>query len=467
MAELHAFSATALIDLYRQRSLSPVEVAEAVLARMAKWEPLINASFDADVEATLAMARASEARWLRGVPCGPLDGVPITIKDNLAISGRKIPLGSRFTELKTAVLDAPPVARVREAGAVFVARTTMPDYGMLVSGVSTYHGTTRNPWDLGCNTGGSSSGAGAAAAAAYGPLHLGSDIGGSVRMPAAWCGVFGLKPSLGRVPVDPPFIGRVTGPMTRQVADAALLMQVLSLPDARDHMSLPYEALAWTDLDMRLDRPHPLRIGVLLDAGAGLPTDPEIRAAVLAAAALFEQAGAVIEPITPWQTGADFQHLADFFRQRFLVDTAGASPERSARMMPFLNVWSARAKGQSGEDAIRHLYGVFALRANTVAATLPYDYVLTPTAPVAACAADLASPNENVADSFEHAAFTQMFNLSEQPAATINCGFTSSGLPIGLQIVGRRFDDLGVLRLAKAWETLWQSPRSWPEPPQS
>src|SRR5580700_27712 len=242
-------SAVALLKAYRSRALSPVEAMQDVLTRVAVFEPHIHATYLLEPERALKDARASEERWRRGEPAGPLDGVPATIKDNIATKGEPVPLGTAASELTPAAEDAPPAARLREAGAILFAKTTMPDYGMLSSGLSSFHALARNPWDLSRNPGGSSAGAGAAAAAGYGPLHVGTDIGGSVRLPAGWCGIFALKPSLGRIPVDPPYMGRVAGPMTRDVADAALLMQVLSQPDARDHMSLPPAALDWMQLD--------------------------------------------------------------------------------------------------------------------------------------------------------------------------------------------------------------------------
>src|SRR5664279_4446783 len=235
----HEMSAVAPIDAYRRRVLSPVEVMRDVLARVAAFEPHIHALYLLAPERALAEARASEARWTRGAPVGALDGVPATIKDNIATQGEPKPLGTAASDLEPEPADAAPAARLREAGAILFAKTTMPDYGMLSSGLSSFHPLTRNPWNLALNPGGSSAGAGAAGAAGYGPLHLGTDIGGSVRLPSGWCGLFGLKPSAGRVPVDPPYFGRVAGPMTRIVDDAALMMSVLSLPDRRDGMSLP------------------------------------------------------------------------------------------------------------------------------------------------------------------------------------------------------------------------------------
>src|SRR5436190_2936223 len=244
MAAIHELSARELVARYATGELTPVDAARAALARIEAWEPRINAMYRVNADAALEAARASETRWRRGQALSALDGVPVTIKENIYTRGDPSPIGTRANaDASPQPADAPPAARVREAGCVILGKTTMPDYGMLSSGVSSLHGVTRNPWNPERNTSGSSSGAGAAAVAGYGPLHLGTDIGGSVRLPAAHCGIFALKPSLGRVPVLPPYMGRVTGPMTRTVEDAALLMSVISRPDARDYMSLPREEL--------------------------------------------------------------------------------------------------------------------------------------------------------------------------------------------------------------------------------
>ena len=268
--KLYELSAPELVAGYRSRAFSPVEVTQAVLDHIARWEPHLHASYLLRPELALEQARASTMRWQEGQPCGVLDGVPVTIKENIASRGDPVPLGTRATDLIPAVASAPPAARLFEAGAVMVCKTTMPDYGMLSSGLSSFHALARNPWDLSKTPGGSSAGGGAAAAAGYGPLHIGTDIGGSLRLPAGWCGIFSLKPSLGRIPIDPPYTGRAAGPMTRSVADAALMMQVLSLPDARDSMSLPYQAIAWNKFDQGVNILRGLRIGLLLEAGCGL-----------------------------------------------------------------------------------------------------------------------------------------------------------------------------------------------------
>ena len=246
----------------------------SVVARVEAYEPHIHATWLYSPERALKEARASEARWTKGEPIGPLDGVPVTVKDNIATRGDPKPLGTAAEDMTPQPADAPPAARLREAGAIIFAKTTMPDYGMLSSGLSSFHALARNPWKLDRNPGGSSAGAGAAAAALYGPLHLGTDIGGSIRLPAGWCGLVGLKPSAGRVPIDPAYIGRVAGPMTRNVADAALMMATLSLPDERDYSSLKYERLDWAVEPAQLKG---LKLGLMLEAGCGVAPTTEVR----------------------------------------------------------------------------------------------------------------------------------------------------------------------------------------------
>src|SRR5471032_430323 len=245
MTSIHDITATDLLAAYKSRKLSPVEAVDAVIVRIEALEPQLKALYAPDFGEARKQAQAAEKRWQEGKPQGAFDGVPITIKENIATKGVPVPLGTAATELVAATADAPAAARVREAGAIILSKTTMPDYGMLSSGRSSFHPLTRNPWNLAWNPGGSSAGAGAAAAAGYGPLHLGTDIGGSVRLPAAWNGIFTLKPSNGRVPVDPPFLGRVVGPMTRTVEDSALLLGEISKTDWRDHMNLPPAEIDW------------------------------------------------------------------------------------------------------------------------------------------------------------------------------------------------------------------------------
>ncbi|HPP81957.1 MAG TPA: amidase, partial [Rubrivivax sp.] len=347
-----------------------------------------------------------------------------------------------------------------------LAKTTMPDYGMLSSGLSTFHALARNPWNLATNPGGSSAGAGAAAAAGYGPLHLGTDIGGSIRLPAAWCGLVGLKPSLGRVPIKPPYIGRVAGPMTRSVEDAAALMAVVSGPDWRDATSLPPQAIDWNALDLDV---RGLRLALLLDAGWGLACDPEIVAAVTRAATLFEQAGASVEPLAPFTTREMADGIDLFWRVRSWLDISALPRARQERVLPFVRQWAAGGALASAAELF-HGYGQFAaLRDAAVAACQPFDFVLSPVAPLASFAAEHAMPTNDPARAMEHIAYTLAYNMSEQPALSVPCAHHTSGAPIGLQIAGRRHDDLGVLRMARAWERLRPAHalRPWPEPPAS
>ncbi|CAN0600911.1 unnamed protein product, partial [Ectocarpus sp. 12 AP-2014] len=255
-------------------AFSPRDVADKLVDHIAQWEPHINALYAYQPDAFIEAAHASSQRWAKGQPSGALDGVPVSLKELIATKGFPIPGGTGLGEQAIANEDAPPATRLDEDNALLLGKTTCPDFGMLSSGLSSFHGLTRNPWNLAYNTGGSSSGAGAAAAAGFGPLHVGTDIGGSIRLPAAWCGVVGFKPTLGRVPIDPYYVGRCAGPMTRSVEDAALMMSTLARTDRRDAMRLPPEKIDWMDLALDVKG---LRVGVMLEAGCGLPLEEEIR----------------------------------------------------------------------------------------------------------------------------------------------------------------------------------------------
>lgn len=462
MADLHDLPATALLALYRHGDVSPVEATRAVLDHIARWEPHLRATYALDPDGALQQAQASEARWRRGEPRGLLDGVPAMVKENIATRGTPTPLGTAATVLAPAMADAPPAARLREAGAVLLGKTTMPDYGMLSSGLSSFHPLTRNPWDLTKNPGGSSAGAGAGAAAGYGPLHLGTDIGGSVRLPASWCGIFTLKPSLGRIPIQPPYAGRVAGPMTRTVADAALMMRVLSQPDWRDATSLPAQDIDWDALEID---PRGLRLGLQLDAGWGMALDGQVRAVIEDAARRFEAAGAIVEPMPAFMTREMADGMDRFWRMRSWLDISALPAERRERVLPYIRDWVASGAELSAAQVFHGHGQMAAMRDAAVAATQPFDFVLSPVAPCVAFAAEWASPLNDPQQPFEHIAFTLPWNMSEQPAASVNAGWNDAGLPIGLQIVGRRHDDLGVLRMSRLWERLRGEPRAWPRPP--
>src|SRR5262245_1317730 len=462
MKPLHDLAAHELSAAYRTGKLSPVEVTRAALERIEAWEKRINAMYVVDADGALARAAASEKRWRRRKPRSALDGVPITIKDNIAVQGIPTPVGNAAGDMTPSKYDAPPAARVREAGCVLLGKTTMPDFGMLASGVSSLHGITRNPWKLTRNPAGSSSGAGAAIVAGYGPLALGTDIGGSVRLPAAYNGIVGFKPSLGRVPIYPPYLGRVTGPLTRNVTDTALLMAVLSQPDARDYMALPYQQADW--IGSLKGRLKGKRLGLMLEAGIGLKPQPAVRRAIAAAGKAFAGAGAVVEPVAPFLTRDMLDGLDRFFQARLLGDYQKLPARRKAKVLPFIAAWCRRAEKLTAVDALRALGQVFAMREKAVAAIQAFDFLLMPTSPITAYAAEEATPGDDPAKPFEHIAFTAPFNMSEQPACSLCAGYDADGLPIGLQIVGHRFDDVGVLRMAHAYEALRPPLRPWPEP---
>lgn len=452
MAALHTLDAATLATLYRRGELSPVEATRAVIERVEQLEPTLHATWGFDPDGALAAAAESEQRHRRGRPLSALDGVPAMLKENVGTRGLPKPLGCAAVEAAPEAEDSPPAARLREAGCVFVARTTMPDYGMLSSGLSSLHAAARNPWNPALTPGGSSAGAGAGAAAGYGPLHVGTDIGGSIRLPAGWCGVVGFKPSLGRVPIVPPYAGRCAGPITRTVADAALLMAELSRPDARDATSLPPQAIAWDrldDLDLR-----GLRLGLLLDAGWGLAPQPCHVEVVTAAARAFEAAGCIVEPLAPFTTPEMAEGIDLFWRMRSWLDLQALPPERRERVLPFIRDWAGRGAGYSAAQVFHGHAQMAALRDAAVAACARFDFVLSPVAPVPAFPALHASPTNDPARAMAHIGFTLPFNMSEQPAVAVPAGLTADGLPVGLQIAGRRHDDLGVLQLARAWERL-------------
>jgi aspartyl-tRNA(Asn)/glutamyl-tRNA(Gln) amidotransferase subunit A len=461
VTSLHDLSAVDLIAGYKTKQFSPSEVLEDVIAHIARWEPHIKALYAFDPDGARKVAKASTDRWNNNEPAGVLDGVPVTIKDNIATKGQPIPLGAASVPLVAAERDAPPAARLREAGAVIFSKTTMPDYGMLSSGLSSFHPLARNPWDLGKNPGGSSSGAGAAGAAGYGPLHLGTDIGGSVRLPASWCGLVGLKPSLGRVPIDPPYVGRVAGPMTRTVDDAALMMSVLSKPDRRDGMSLPAHDINWKALDKS---PRKLRLGLMLDA-EGQALEKPVRDVVVKAAKALEAAGAVVTEVDAILTREMLDGIDNFFRARLWSDLAKLPEKERAKTLPYILQWAEKGAKLSGVEAMNGFNQTMAIRAAAAKLFCELDYLISPVSPVVNFPAEFAAPLNDPQKPFEHIGYTLPWNMSENPAVSVNGGYDKHGFPIGVQIVGRRFDDIGVLGMAKAFEGLRGPQKPWPSPP--
>jgi aspartyl-tRNA(Asn)/glutamyl-tRNA(Gln) amidotransferase subunit A len=447
-------SAVALLDLYRRRALSPVDVARLLLDRLDTLQSRINAFCIVDRDGAMAAASASEGRWLRGEAAGRLDGVPVTIKDLMLMRGFPTLRGSRLVDRhQDWSEDAPAVARLREAGAVILGKTTTPEFGWKALGDSPLTGITRNPWDLARTPGGSSAGAAAACAAGIGPLHLGSDGAGSIRIPCAFTGIFGLKPSFGRVPAYPlSAMGLLAhlGPLARSVADAALMLRVLSAPDHRDPYALPPE-----DRDYR----DGLNGGVRGCKIAYSPTlgyakvDPEIAVAVANAARQFEALGAVVDEVdeifpsprealfTLWAAGA----------AKLLAEYPG---EKRALVDPGLVATAAEGERITAVDYLGAELVRTALGQQMSAFHQRYDLLLTPMMPIPALpvAQDLNDPATE-RHWIDWSPFSYPFNITRQPAASIPCGLTHAGLPIGLQIVGPLYADDRVLRAARAFET--------------
>lgn len=458
-------------DLSRQFSvgaLSSSRAVDAAVARARECEPLLNALYLDKGEVAREQALASDQRRSTNNPLSVLDGVPITLKENLYTHGDPAPIGTAANPLEPKTVNSPVADRIREAGLIMIGKTTMPDFGMLSSGQSSFHGVTRNPWQLSRNPGGSSSGAGAACAAGYGPLHIGTDIGGSVRLPAHFCGIYGLKPSLGRVPISPPYMGRVAGPMTRTVLDAAMLMTVIAQPDPqhRDFMNLPPQPV---DYAAELERftVKGKRVAVITDMRVGREVQSDVAAATWECGQLLEQHGARVEPIAPFLTRAMLDGICGFFEARSHADIARMPDATRAKILPFIVQWAThRARRFSGEAVMNFYAQVMAMREATVAATHEFDFVISPVCPIPAFEAEYCCPDNDPERALEHIAFTVPYNMSEQPAASINWTYSTHkktiGLPIGVQVAGRRFDDLGVLQLSRLIEQIRPSQRPWP-----
>lgn len=452
--DLCALSASELLAAYRTKAVSPVEATRASLERIAKLNPVLNCFNLVDEKGALAAARESEARWNKGAPLGLLDGVPTSIKDIILTKGWPTLRGSKTTDPKGPWNDdAPAVARLREHGAVFLGKTTTPEFGWKGVTDSALTGITRNPWNPKTTPGGSSGGSAAAVASGMGALTVGTDGGGSIRIPCAFTGLFGLKPSFGRVPAWPlsPF-GTVAhlGPMTRTVADAALMLNVLSLPDARDWHALPYDA---RDYRVGLDEGvRGLRIAYSPALGYA-KVDKEIAALVKKAAQVFEDLGAHVDEVDP-----GFEDQQPTFTLHWFPGAAyvvRSIPEAKRKLMDpgLLEVARAGEKFSVKEiqDAVqaRGALGVLMNRFHE-----KYDLLLTPTLPLPAFEA-----GREVADVVKErrwtdwSPFSYPFNLTQQPAASVPCGLTKAGLPAGLHIVGPKYADALVLRAARAYES--------------
>ena len=446
--------ATELVTMIRAKQLSPVELTRAVLERIERVNPTLNAFCTLTADTALARARDAEAAVMRGGPLGPLHGVPYSIKDLAFTRGVRTMSGSHIFATRVPDVDAPFVRRLAAAGGVMLGKTTSPEFGWKALGDSPLTGITRNPWNTAMTTGGSSAGAAAAAAAGLGPLAHGSDGAGSIRIPSSFCGVYGLKPSYGRVPMWPISnndYASHNGPMTRTVADAALMLSVMAGPDDWDKSAL--------------DAPPADYVGRLRDGVRGLRVafspnldtqrvDPEVATIVAQAARAFQELGAVVEDV---KTGfADSQRIIRLlWNAHEAGNYARYLPEFRSRMDPGLvasiedglrysvtEYVEARGEKLAYCDSVRPLFET-------------YDLLLTPSVSVTAFEVGRLNPAhwpQHEWDWFPWAGFSYPFNFTGHPAASIPAGFTAAGMPVGLQIVGRRNADLTVLQASAAFE---------------
>jgi aspartyl-tRNA(Asn)/glutamyl-tRNA(Gln) amidotransferase subunit A len=454
MTELHYTPATELARLIRERRLSPVELMSATIARAEALSPRLNAICTPTFEQVMAAAHEAEAAVMRGDTLGPLHGVPTTIKDLVLTKGVRSMAGSRIFADRIPDVDSPVVERLRAAGAISLGKTTCPELGWKGCGDSPLTGISHNPWKHGTNAGGSSTGAAICAAAGIGPVHQGSDGAGSIRIPGSLCGVYGIKPSFGRVPNFPPPNNdnmSCVGPLTRTVADAALMLQVMAGPDDRDQGTLPGPVPDFSaDLDAGVKG---LRIAFSPDLGF-LRVDPEVAALVRAAVAAFDELGAVVEEVDPG-FGDTMPMIHNLYCGNLAGSTAAWLDTWRERMDPGLVAMADLGRAMSAEDYVAARGRRLELYQQARAFFAGWDLLVTPTLSVAAFGAGRILPEhwgEHPWDWLRWAGFAYPFNLTWLPAATCPCGFTAAGLPVGLQIVAWRWQETRVLQASRAFE---------------
>lgn len=457
-------SATELAQGIREQSFLAVELVESVLARIEKQNPALNAYCTLMVDSALESARQADEQIAAGDPLGPLHGVPISIKDNLYVKDSRTTFGSRLHEHDVTSEDAPITERLRQAGAIILGRTNTPEFGWKGVTDNLIFGITRNPWNLDLTPGGSSGGASAAVAAGLGPIGIGTDGGGSLRIPASFCGLVGHKPSYGRVATWPGVsVGslRHIGGMTRTVKDSALLLNVIAGPDERDPDSLPAADVDYlAEIERGIDQ---VRIAYSPDLGFAT-VDPEVARLCEESAMRLSEAGASVEKIE-----LDWEDPYDCWRVFFYGASAarlGRIVERQGHLLdPGLRACVQDAVKLRGLDYSDALTGRNEFWHRVRQLFTSFDLLITPTLPVPpfAVGQNNAAPfSGQEQGELQWTQFTYPFNLTGQPACSVPAGWTSANLPVGMQIVGRRFDDALVLRAARAFEQLQPWRDRWP-----
>jgi aspartyl-tRNA(Asn)/glutamyl-tRNA(Gln) amidotransferase subunit A len=456
------WSAAELGRRYARRELSPVEVTKQALARAERLQPHLNFLVLIDHKGALEAAQGSEARWRKGEPLSPLDGVPTSIKDTTTVKGWPTRYGSLATDETPAAEDAPVVARLRAAGMPILGKTTTPEFGWKALTDSPLQGTTRNPWNLAHTPGGSSGGAAAATAAGVAPFNHGNDGGGSIRIPSAHTGLVGLKPSFGRIPqypADAPFADVVSqGVLARSVLDTALALNATAGPDPCDWRSLPVDRRDYTvGLDEGV---RGWKIGLSLDLGH-VQADPDVRDLVAAAARRFEQLGAHVEDVGPLIEPLQ-QSFEPLWIGSFATRLRQIPSQLHAKLDPGFRAAAEKGLAITLADYARAYEARSRLARERALWHQKYDLLLAPVAPTAAPPVDTLYNSEAFPRWTKGAPYTLPFNLTGQPAASMPAGLTSAGLPAGLQIVGAPHADHLVLRAMRAYESA--SGWTWPQP---
>ncbi|OZC89872.1 hypothetical protein CH254_10170 [Rhodococcus sp. 06-412-2C] len=437
--------------------LTPVQLLDATLEHLEATDPVINAIAYVDESGARAAAQAATDRLDSGRARGDMDGIPVTIKDSVHAIGMPWRHGvAANADLPMSTVDAPPAARLKEAGAVIVGKTTMPDMGMMAAGVSSLYGITRNPWDLSRNTGGSSAGAGASLASGIGFGSVGSDIAGSVRLPAGHCGLVALKPTQGRIPHTAPSTMRSAGPMARTVDDLIDLYSVISRPDPRDTWSLPYESTTGIHAAIA---PAGLRIGVMLDMGYGPTISDDVQSVVRSAATQLMAAGAVVTEMPPIFSDNPYPALDRLFQVRARTEWEALPEDRRPEVLPAVADWAAPAGHFSAAQFSRDTDAVMRSQEIVRAKSAEFDFVIAPVIPTVGFGAE--DVGLDPAQPLGHCSFTAWFNQTAQPASALCFGF-SGHLPVGIQVVGPRFADQAVLRLTKWLEGAREIEMNWP-----
>lgn len=442
---------------YRKRELSPVEVIKQQLNYAETVASEVNAI--SQVSPTAAEeAEASERRWAAGTPKGPLDGVPVVVKDSYHIPGMKRWHGSAIHDG-----DAPskatsePIARLRDAGAIVVAKTTMPDMGMLGAGISSQFGIVRNPWDPAMNPGGSSAGVGASLASGLAAFGLGTDIAGSVRLPSAHCGLAAIKPTQGRIAYSPASTMRSSGVMARSVTDVVEGLLVVGKQATTDPQCLPgaFAATTFEEVSQRMPR-----VGLLLDVGYGTPTDEAVAQAACAAAGRLEDAGFTVEPVSLGLAEGDFANADLVFKAHAAAEVrASRHPEA---VLDLVREWLRGSEGIPMADYEDAMCGLLATVAKIQAATSQFDFLVSPVIPTVGFAATSPGPDDEKM-LLHHTHYTAWFNQTGQPAVVYReCHDGQSSLPVDVQVAARRFDDAGALAVAAYLEATRDEVKPYP-----